>query len=207
MEILLQLAPLWWTILLLIMFFAMRFYYTRFKKLEDQTKKMSKSSEDIEAVKTKTEHAKCKDNLDKITNLDSAVRNIDRDIAFIRGILTPKNEGYTQANSPISLTEKGVALAKEINANTVLISNRSQIIDFIDKNAPSMNAYDIQQLCSDTAIADLELLINTQDVDKLKLYAYKNGITMFVIGSVLGVMIRDLYFAEKNINVNDVDFK
>lgn len=66
-EKLIELMPLWTVIIIAIMFVVMKFYYTRFKVLEDKTK-----------------HADCQNKNNKIDELSSDIKQMKQDFDSIK---------------------------------------------------------------------------------------------------------------------------
>ncbi|MCH5331512.1 MAG: hypothetical protein J1E33_03785 [Alistipes sp.] len=110
-----------------------------------------------------------------------------------------------QSNSPLSPSELGRKIIEELGLNDIIARNADKAVRYIEGNVESKNPYDIQKYCIDTASIELEKLLDEQDVDKVKRYAYNNGKSLFYYGSLIGVLVRDLYFSRKGIDVNEVD--
>lgn len=70
-EKLIELMPLWTVIIIAIMFVVMKFYYTRFKVLEDKTK-----------------HADCQNKNNKIDELSSDIKQMKQDFDSIKEDIT-----------------------------------------------------------------------------------------------------------------------
>lgn len=157
-------------------------------------------------TKINTEH-------DHLTNnVNSAVGNIDkirRDLAYIKGSIDimqrQTSDGYTQRNSPISLTEKGKEEVSRNNLDILVERNWDAIYRLMDKEVESKNPYDIQRYCLETAATEPEKLFADSDVALIKELAFKNGLALMTYTNILGVLIRDKYFKQKGINIEDVD--
>ena len=74
--------------------------------------------------------------------------------------------GLTQSHSPIGLSEKGEEIAAKMGIEQMIAANWENIRNYIEANAKSKNAYDIQQLCIESATISLDKLFNTETVDK-----------------------------------------
>lgn len=84
---LLQLMPLWAIIIIGLMFVAMKFYYTRFAKLEERVDDLSKFQDDVEELKQDVSTLDVKVNtLDgKVNALDGKVNTLDRKVNTLGG--------------------------------------------------------------------------------------------------------------------------
>lgn len=142
-----------------------------------------------------------------VDKLDAIIDTIKEDIHFIKAtlnVMQSNNGGLTQSHSPISLTDKGKEVAKEMDIDNIISRNWDNIYDLIEKQR-LRNAYDIQQFCIEMATINIDKLFTRDDVDKIKDFAYKKGQQVAYYGSMIGVIIRDKYFEAKGIPVSDVD--
>ena len=150
------------------------------------------------------------DKLDKkIDKVDSKLDKIKDDIAYIKATIgtinTNNPSGLTQSFSPIGLTDKGKNMAEQMGVRGFIVTNWENILQYIDKNSKSMSAYDIQQLCIETASVSLDRLFTEEDVVKVKLFAFENGQNLVYYGGMIGIIIRDMYFKERSIEISEVD--
>ena len=157
------------------------------------------------------------DNQDKIcTKLENKVDDVNRlffdllkDIAIIKGSIESlqksSHENLTQSNSPISLTKKGLEEVNKHNLNSIVDNNWNTIYEHLEKDVTCKNPYDIQTYCIETAFAEPEKFFTEEDFLKIKSIAFKNGYALMSYTNILGVLIRDKYFEQKGINVEDVD--
>lgn len=145
----------------------------------------------------------------RMDKIEGNIESIKSDVHYIKGTLDVlKNNNpnsLVQSHSPISLTEKGQQVADDMKIGQMIADNWSKISACIEKNVASNNAYDIQQFCIETASIALGELFNDNDVLKVKDYAYKAGQNTVYYGGMIGVLIRDRYFKEKGISIDEVD--
>lgn len=145
----------------------------------------------------------------KFEGMESKVDDIRKDIAFLKGFMESiqKNltDGYTQRHSPISLTDKGKAEVLSSGLDKIVDSNWITICETLEKEVPSNNPYDIQTYCIETAYVTPEKFFSASDVSYIKELAFKNGLGLMTYTNMLAILIRDKYFSEKGINVEDVD--
>ena len=153
----------------------------------------------------KTEHGTAKQMTEK---LDTYIDELRKDMAFVKGtleIMKNQNGDLAQAHSPISLTDKGKHLASENHIQEMVEANWSRIVSVIDAKVKNKNAYDIQQFCIETMAIEPEVLLQETDVLILKQQAYNIGKVLQEYSIIPALIIRDLYFQEKHIEMADVD--
>ena len=145
----------------------------------------------------------------KLDGVESKVDDIRKDIAFLKGFMESlqKNitDGYTQRHSPISLTDKGKAEVQASGLDKLVTNNWSTISQVLNSEVKSRNPYDIQSYCVETAFVTPEKFFSDSDVFYIKELAFKNGLALMTYTNMLAILIRDKYFAENGINVEDVD--
>ena len=143
-----------------------------------------------------------------VDKVESNIDSIRSDISYIKGminILQANANPLTQSHSPIGLSEKGKKVAEEMGVASMIADNWEHISTYIQDNTKSKNAYDIQQFCIETASVSIEKFFNPEDVSKFKTFAFNAGHPIAYYGSMIGVLVRDKNFQEKNIAVEDVD--
>ena len=143
----------------------------------------------------------------RMDKTESNIDEIRRDISFIKGsldVITSTKDKFTEKNSPISLTDAGkeIVLANNLDAT---VANNWQKINAVLQEVKNKNPYDLQEFCIQTAFVDSNKFFSAQDVEKLKIIAYKQGVPLISVTRMMGILIRDRYFRENNINVDEVD--
>jgi hypothetical protein len=170
-------------------------------------------------TKIETEHGSFGKRVDKIEGDIDKIRGdvlwiktqflvIKEEIADIKTRLfskLPPPESYTESRSPLSLSEAGENMAKELKMESRIIENWEKIKSYIDKNVSDKNAYDIQMFCIETATVNLTEFFSDNDINVIKLHAYNIGRAVETFGSLIGIMIRDKYFSETGIKIVEVD--
>lgn len=145
----------------------------------------------------------------KVDNLAKDVMYIKTDISYIKTHLELRDSrlpgNLVQSHSPVSLTDEGKRVAEELGVAAMIEQNWQCIYEYISNNVNSDNAYDIQQFCIETATVLLGKLFTAEDVSKIKTYAYNAGMPLGFYGGMIGVLIRDRYFKQKDINTKAVD--
>ena len=161
-------------------------------------KRMDKTEAGIDQIKT------------DISEIKGVINIHKSDIADIKSVIN-LNFGtqISKKRSPEVLTEEGEKIVSDYNLDVIVHSNWDRISRAIN-SLGTRNPYDLQEFCFYTAYLDAENIkdakfFSENDVDKLKIVAYKTGYPLIIITKVImGILIRDKYFKENGIDV-DVD--
>lgn len=149
--------------------------------------------------------------VEKYKVLDSLIGAIDKikeDIheikAFIK-VFKHINNGFAEAQSPINLTDKGNDVAKSIHAERIINDNWSEINKRIKKKLQDDdNPYNIQEVCF--AIGEkYSSFTSPDDMNAIKTIAFSMGKNLSDFDIIFGIIIRNKYFKDNNINVEDID--
>ncbi len=147
--------------------------------------------------------------LDAVKELSDNLKKAKEDILYIKTKLeifsANMPNGLTQSHSPIGLSEKGKEIAEKMGIAQMIATNWENIRSYIEANAKTKNAYDIQQLCIESATISLDKLFDIETVDKIKEFAFNNGQPLAYYGSMIGVLIRNKYFEVKGIAIGEID--
>lgn len=144
-----------------------------------------------------------------MSKMESNIDEIRRDVSYLKGTVDIIKTGVSplaKSNSPMSLTQDGIEIAKKLKAPEMIARNWSKIQSDIEINVGGNNAYDIQQYCWEGTIVDLSKFLNSFDFDRVKMYAFSEGKPMAYYAPIFAILIRDKYFETKNINAYDVDY-
>ncbi len=150
-------------------------------------------------------HSEIKKNLDQQNGYIDEIR---KDISYLKGsfeTMRKERTPLTQSHSPISLTDEGKKVAKEIDADKLIKVNWDKIRRELDENIKEQNAYDIQQYCIETTSVEPEKMFDKDSLNKLKDFAYLKGDPLQSYLRMLGVLIRDIYMKEKGISLVEID--
>jgi hypothetical protein len=145
-----------------------------------------------------------------VEKIESRIEKMQDDIVHLKvnvDIIKESAHPLSQARSPIALTEEGIEFYNKLNAEEMIAKNWDKIAENIEANVSNKNAYDIQKYISDTVLVSLETFIKESDVEKVKLFAYKEGRPLAYYAPVFWIPIRDRYLAQKGINISEVDTK
>lgn len=145
-------------------------------------------------------------------SINSTIEHIDeirRDISYVKGSLDlisrGHSDGYTQRQSPISLTAKGKEEVEKHRLDDIVNRNWETIYKQLEKDVISKNPYDIQAYCLETAATEPEKFFTQSDIVQIKELAFKKGLSLMTYTNILGVLIRDKYFKQKGMNIEDID--
>ena len=166
--------------------------------------KSEKAEEKASEAHEKIDSLPCEKHRDKISAIEIMNAKLDGILQAVQPSPV-KQGGYTNAHSPIALTESGWDVAKEMGIEDIICRNTKRILSLIDDSVPQKNAYDIQQFCIDAVIVSLDKLFIEEDVNRIKSFAFNKGQHIVMYSSLIGVLVRDLYFKERSINIEDVD--
>jgi hypothetical protein len=144
---------------------------------------------------------------DKNKDLDKTVGGIKDTLSSIKAttdLLYQAHLSTVRSQSPISLTQKGIDISKELGLDQKIANHWASIKDMIGKHSPS-NPYDIQVACMEIARKYFDSIFSDEEKNEIKLYAFKTGQNLLEIYPIIGVIIRDQYLKEKGISVDEVD--
>ncbi|MDH6343153.1 hypothetical protein M2480_001779 [Parabacteroides sp. PFB2-12] len=160
----------------------------------------------------KIEKLPCEKHGDKMEALRTEVSKIDAVNAKIDGLLLAiqalqqnKEKAIVMAQSPIKLTPYGEQLAKELKFEFYVDQNWDNIHANIEANSTSMNPYDIQQLCFNFVVSNPEAVLTDEGYNNLKTKAFAIGVASVSLLQGASIIIRDKYFKEHGISLEEVD--
>ena len=108
------------------------------------------------------------------------------------------------SNSPISLTNIGETISKDINAGEIL----KKYLQKLENDSILLNcnsAYDIQKNSMELAKNKLIKYLNEEELLKVKNQAYNYGILVEDVMSIFGVLLRNYILNKKGISIYDID--
>ena len=128
------------------------------------------------------------------------------DLIFGKGELS-----FAQSKSPISLTERGLKFYNELNLNKIIdnhwdswLTHIIKLIEDRKEEGKGVNAYDIQKICFDL-FDDFPSMIDNDELDKIKIHAFENGIDLILYDSLFQVPVRDRLLKYLDLSVDDID--
>jgi len=162
-------------------------------------KRMEKAEANIDQIKTDVAEIKGIVNIHKTDIAEMKV-----DIAEMKGALIVRyGNPLSKKKSPVSLTDEGEKMVSDNHLDVIVNSNWDRINTAI-KRLKTQNPYDIQEFCRYASVSDTINVTDAKffsepDIDKLKIVAFKSGYPVVLIAHVMGILIRDRYFAENRI--------
>ncbi len=149
-------------------------------------------------------------NLERRTDkIEGYIDEIRKDISFLKGALDivkkANKNTLMQAHSPISLTEKGNEVSKELAVDDMLTRNWEVVYNLLEKEIKDKNPYDIQQSCIEELTVAPDKYLLPEDLLKVKNYAYNTGEPLALYTRLIAIVLRDRYFIAKGIEIADID--
>lgn len=132
-----------------------------------------------------------------IRSIRSDMLRIDTSLISIQQALQVST--LAQSHSPLSLTELGKQVAKEMNMEERIERRWEFIRPLIEEQMGGNTPYDIQQACQTVSTIKLEEMFSEEDMRYFKDCAYQSGKVIPYYSPMITVLIRDRYFAEKGI--------
>jgi len=140
---------------------------------------------------------------------DKNMDEIRKDISFLKAMIeifkSGSSQQIAQSHSPVSLTEYGENISKDLDADNVISRNWDKIYKDLEANIGNKNAYDIQQYCIETATVEIEKFIDNDAILAIKSKAYRDGRPLAFYAPIFGIKIRDKYLEIKGINISEID--
>ena len=172
------------------------------ESIKEQHKEHSKKVNDIDSGLRD-----CKSTLKTTEKITDDLGEIRRDLSYLKGTIDIIKSGAPSlmaSHSPVSLTNEGKMVVAELCGDAIIDANWEKIL-YTLKLAGEKTPYDIQQLCMESVSVEPERYFSTVDLDKIKQYAFSKGQPLQLYLRVLGLVIRDRYFAEQNIPLSKID--
>ncbi len=161
-----------------------------------------------DVVTLKTDMVQVKSDIHRI---DNTIVDIKKDMSGIRSDMLRIDTSLisiqqalqvstlAQSHSPLSLTELGKQVAKEMNMEERIERRWEFIRPLIEEQMCGNTPYDIQQACQTVSTIKLEEMFSEEDMRYFKDCAYQSGKVIPYYSPMITVLIRDRYFAEKGI--------
>ncbi len=143
--------------------------------------KLGKYSEKVDQLE------KCDLN-SRLSKLEGQFQQINTTNAFLR------------KESPIALNEKGEKLLRESGGSDFLSQNFETLFEAVENKGPQ-TPYDVQEMSKEV----LSAMRDSERFNPLKDYAFKEGLELETLISVMGIALRDMILNKKHWKVEDVD--
>jgi hypothetical protein len=169
--------------------------------------KADKANEKSDEAGKKIESLPCKVHESVQNNILLEIKGINTTFDFMRQSIERLEKTKTpliQTRSPLTLSENGIVVARNLEMQKMIDENWDSIKNFI-QDSDAKNPYDIQQILIQQTAVFPENFISQEDINKIKLYAYKEGDVFLSYANVLAILIRDKYLSEKGVDISDID--
>lgn len=143
-----------------------------------------------------------KERIGNIESIRDLVLELNTKVSLIYQNLNPN--ALTMAQSPVGLSDAGLEVANEIQAETIFKNYSSELGRIVEKTSCT-NPYDIQQRSFSVANKDLPVLLTEPDLEKIKTAAFHRGLLVEDIMPIFGVLLRNMVLEQKNIPISEVD--
>ena len=143
----------------------------------------------------------------KNDKIDAAIYEMKDSLLQVKAtteLLYQTHLSTVKSHSPMSLTPKGEEISKAILAELKINNYWTSIRNELQKTHPT-NPYDIQVAALGLARYCFDKIFTEQERNEIKTYAFKIGINLLEIYPIIGIIIRDIYFKEQNISLEDID--
>lgn len=173
----------------------------KFEHQREGLKEMKGHTDGI--LDVKANHGVFEKRLDKI---ETKVDHISESLGMLRIDLAgiSKQDAFTQRNSPLSLTSKGIDFVGKYDIVQMVDDNWCNINEIAQRNE-SKNPYDIQEFLIRECALRLGLFVGEEKLESLKLIAYNEGIDISSIARMIAIIVRDRYFKEHDIEISEID--
>lgn len=172
----------------------------RFEHHEKHFEKFNNATERIVEIDTRTAHNEKQ--INKYATLPHTLIKLETKMDMVLSFVNPNSP--IKAQSPISLTHIGTAIANNLDANKILSRYKDKAKSEVDIESPQ-NAYDIQMAAMKVAKEKLLSFLADDELEAVKKEAFARGLSLEDIMSVFGVLLRDCILEEKGIPITDVD--
>ena len=109
-----------------------------------------------------------------------------------------------KSTSPISLTENGITLSKEIGAEAIFDKYKEKLKKEVNTKKPK-NAYDIQQTSIEVVKNKFEQLLDEREILLLKETAFSKGYLVEDITYIFAILLRNNLLHEMKIPFAEID--
>lgn len=138
---------------------------------------------------------------------EGSLADFGKEMAYVKGSLDIVKSGsptLMQSHSPISLTEDGWKVVEELKGNDIVDRNWGKIKEVLEP-MKEHTAYAIQEFCIETASVESEKFFSEADIRCVETFAFQKGYPVALYFRVLGLLIRDRYFAENGVPLSRID--
>lgn len=143
-----------------------------------------------------------------VQKIEDTIGHIREDMHYVKAsikLFSDANNPFAQRQSPVSLTEIGDKVAREINVSDIMENHWDDIYSQVnDDLADDCNPYDIQVVCFKIGEGYQEFL-TAEELKRVKSHAFKAGYNLQVYNVLFGIIIRDKVLGLRGYKSSDVD--
>ena len=144
-----------------------------------------------------------KTKIDKVDSLSDRIIELTVKVDLIYQNTNPNKT--VAAQSPVSITPNGKAIADKIHADQIFQKYIAQLSGFVEATNPK-TAYDVQTAAMTIAKGKAMMnLLNAEEINAIKAEAYARGLLVEDIMAIFGVLLRDNILRQKGWSVAEVD--
>lgn len=136
-----------------------------------------------------------------VTGLKKTVEKIDSKIRELSIKLSNEEEQFFGTNSPIKLNPEGQKILHESGLQKYIDTHKEEFIKTCEEKRSS-NSYEVQQHIFNMFDS---IEFESEFDNKVKEYAYSNGLEMEIIRRVGAIYFRDICLGEFGMNPADID--
>lgn len=140
--------------------------------------------------------------VDKLEGLAEQIITLKTKVDLIYQNTNPNSP--VRSMSPLSLTQVGKNILDTIDGVQIFDKYKDALIQLLEACTLD-NAYDIQKWAIHISKTQLEHMLNSEELFKIKEEAFKNGILVEDILGVFGLLLRDEELKRKKISLDEVD--
>ena len=117
-------------------------------------------------------------------------------------MIKASKSGIAKSFSPLSLTKNGQKISASLDAVEIVNRYWDKILEKIqaDNITSESNLYDIQKTCFDIGNRYSKIM-SEEDFNKIKDFAFRNGNNIYDYDILFGILIRDKFFKDNNLEV------
>ena len=167
----------------------------------------------LSTISAKVESLQCQQHAADVKELKTLELVVSKFDGKLNGILAGLNASNSissgaplvQSQSPLKITSRGQTIADELKIKERISENWAFVNDYINEKASSGNFYDIQQALFDMLLLEAENVLSKEGFDALKFRAFKEGLALYSLQQLAGLVARDMYFEKVGIDIDEID--
>ena len=147
------------------------------------------------------------DGIEKVIDgIQKAIQKMASEISSLKFFLR-RGRSYTERLSPVALSKEGKEVAESLSLESIVSDNWKDIRSRLTKKqeeAEDDTPYTLQTVCFEIA-EEYSNFLKKEELEKVKTFAYHEGVDISSFSPIFAIIIRDKYFAEKGMNVSNAN--